>query len=176
MGELMEFVVSPHVTFCNFRTGFSVLFLAVLRFSKVLVLFPFNFHSSILNFWALLGLTSIQSIHPAVFSSPCLRALAIHRDSVDPEEERTLPSSSQCRAGTVHVQMRFRICQFFKAAGTLTAGRLSCGHGHPDMGRASCTGHWGHSPNHPAVQSLVHEQLWPQGSTFQQGKMLERTG
>lgn len=119
----MEFVVSPHITFCYSGTGFNVLFLAVLRSSKVMVLFLFTFILSFLIFGPFL-VQAVSRAFTLLCSAPlCLRAFAIHRPLVDPEEERTLPSSSHCSTPplsaeerTVHLQMRFRICQFFKSA------------------------------------------------------------
>lgn len=117
----------PHVShFCNFRTGFNVHFLAVLRCSKVMVWFPLIF---ILPF-SIFGPLLVQAVSRACTLLPSAplytRAFADYRDSVDPEEERTLPTAAltaprhlsvQSR-GAGHLPVRFKIWLFFRAATT----------------------------------------------------------
>lgn len=144
-GKLMKFVVSPH--FCNFRTGFNVLFLVVLRSSKVTIYFLFIF---ILPF-SIFGPFLVRAVSKAFTLLPSaplyMSAFADHRDSVDPEEERTLPTAAL--TAPCHLSGQFISLWDLESGSfselpwltvTLTAGELYCGHSYPHMGRASCSG------------------------------------
>lgn len=143
-GKPMECVASPH--FCNFSIGFNVLFLVVLRSSKVTILFYLFsfFHSQFLG-------PSWSEQYPkhslCCLQLPCTRAFADHRDSVDPEEERTLPTAAL--TAPCHLSGQFISLWDLESGSfselpwltvTLTAGELYCGHSYPHMGRASCSG------------------------------------
>lgn len=189
MGKLMEFltfVTFLHVTcFITLGQVSASSFLQFLGLPKLWSCFHSIFHSSFLIFWALFGPNSMQSMHPAAFSSLYMRAFAAHRDSVYAEEERTLPAAALSAPHPLPVHCggcsplheiydlaAFQSCHDWELE-TLPAAGLCCGHGHPAMGRASCSGHWGHSSSHSAVSSLVQEQLWhtcPRAAPSSKGK------
>lgn len=171
-GKPMECVASPH--FCNFSIGFNVLFLVVLRSSKVTILFLFIF---ILPF-SILGPFLVRAVSKAFTllpSAPLYESFCRSQRLCGSRGGKDLAhSSSHCSMPplrAVHLPVRFRIWQFFRAA--MTHSNSNCRwvvlwaqlptHGQGQL-------QWGHSSNHPAVWILVHEHLWHRTAPSSKGK------
>lgn len=102
----------PHMShFCDFRTGFDVFFLAVLRSSKVIVLFPFT---SILAF-SIFGPFLVRAVSRACTLLPStplyMRAFAVHRGGIQrrkgpcPQQLSVLHATSQCTGGGLFISI-----------------------------------------------------------------------